>query len=186
MTVARYRDPIDAQVRRTMLEAAGIPAFVADDHLIGMDWLYSAAVGGARLQVQAEDEAAAREWLGADATAELAAVEESREPDVDGDLCPRCGSDRVRESRLLRTTLALSLVSGVPLFAWRNRWVCERCGHVWRMASRPAVTVSDRTREAEEAVRGPRESYALLALFLAALFTVFAIFAILGRPDPSG
>ena len=33
----------------------GITAFVADEHLVTMNWLYSNAVGGVRLRVLAED-----------------------------------------------------------------------------------------------------------------------------------
>ena len=50
-TVARYSLPYEAHLARARLESEGIPAFVADEHTINMQWLYSDALGGVRLQV---------------------------------------------------------------------------------------------------------------------------------------
>ena len=50
-TIGRFSHPLEAQIARARLEAAGIPAFVADEHTINMQWLYSNALGGVRLQV---------------------------------------------------------------------------------------------------------------------------------------
>jgi hypothetical protein len=60
-TIARFSFPFEAQIAKSKLEAMGIPAFVADEHTINMDWLYSNAMGGVRLQVLQEqaDEAIA-------------------------------------------------------------------------------------------------------------------------------
>jgi hypothetical protein len=48
-TVATFSKPEEAHLFRTRLEAAGIPAYVQDEHLIQMDWLYSNAIGGVRV-----------------------------------------------------------------------------------------------------------------------------------------
>ncbi len=37
------------------LEEQGVPAYLANENIIAMDWLLSAAVGGVKLQVAAED-----------------------------------------------------------------------------------------------------------------------------------
>lgn len=50
-TVARFDFPYEAQIARAKLEAAGLPAYVADEHTNNADWLYSQALGGVRLQV---------------------------------------------------------------------------------------------------------------------------------------
>ena len=63
VTVRRYRDLAEAYVGRSLLESAGIPAWIADENLVRMDWFYSNLVGGMRLQVDERDEAAAREIL---------------------------------------------------------------------------------------------------------------------------
>ena len=48
------------------LESAGVNAFVQDENMIQMDWLYSNAIGGVRVQVADEDVAAVREFLAED------------------------------------------------------------------------------------------------------------------------
>lgn len=63
MTVASYRDLPAADLARAALESAGIPAWIQDDNLVRMDWFYSNAIGGIRLQVDATDAEAAREIL---------------------------------------------------------------------------------------------------------------------------
>lgn len=63
VTVASYRDLPNADIARAALESAGIPAWIQDDNLVRMDWFYSNAIGGIRLQVDAADAEAAREIL---------------------------------------------------------------------------------------------------------------------------
>jgi hypothetical protein len=41
VTVRRYRDLAEAYVGRSLLESAGIPAWIADENLVRMDWFYS-------------------------------------------------------------------------------------------------------------------------------------------------
>lgn len=61
VTIERFLDRVDAQVARSRLEAAGIPALLADE---GMGGLFGyALVRGVRLQVPAADEARAAEVL---------------------------------------------------------------------------------------------------------------------------
>lgn len=51
VTISRYSFPHEAHVARALLESEGIPVFLADEHTITMQWLYSNALGGVRLQV---------------------------------------------------------------------------------------------------------------------------------------
>src|SRR5215469_4721541 len=55
VTVRRYRDLTEAFVGRSLLESAGIPVWIADEHLVRMNWFYSNLVGGMRLQVDERD-----------------------------------------------------------------------------------------------------------------------------------
>jgi len=52
--IARYLIPIDAALMRGCLEAAGIPAVLADAHLVQADQLLAPALGGVRILVPAE------------------------------------------------------------------------------------------------------------------------------------
>ncbi len=70
VTIARYSWPYEADLAKAHLQAAGIMAFVTDEFLVNLNWLYSNAVGGVRLQVPEEDADAARELLKQDLSSE--------------------------------------------------------------------------------------------------------------------
>ncbi len=59
ITVASFDQPSEADLVRSMLEAEGIQVSLADDNLIGTDWLYANAVGGVKLNVAASQAEAA-------------------------------------------------------------------------------------------------------------------------------
>jgi hypothetical protein len=62
-TVATYAFGYQAEIARGRLEAEGIRAFLADEFLINLNWLYTNAVGGIRLRVSSADAPLAREIL---------------------------------------------------------------------------------------------------------------------------
>jgi hypothetical protein len=51
VTIGRYSTPYEANMVMSQLESAGLPAFIADEYTIGMNWLYSNALGGVKVQV---------------------------------------------------------------------------------------------------------------------------------------
>ncbi len=55
VTIARFSKPEDAHLLRLRLGAAGIDAYVLDENLIQIDWLFSNAIGGVRVQVAERD-----------------------------------------------------------------------------------------------------------------------------------
>lgn len=71
VTVAVYDMLPDAQIALGRLAAEGVEATLADAHLVQTDWLYSLAVGGIKLQVDAAEETRAREILDTDYSADL-------------------------------------------------------------------------------------------------------------------
>src|SRR5690554_2197838 len=54
VTIATYSFPHEAHLAISRLDAVGIPAYIADEHTITMQWLYSNALGGVKVQVAAE------------------------------------------------------------------------------------------------------------------------------------
>ncbi len=52
--VARFSFPHEAQIARASLESAGIPAIIADEYTISIQWLYSNALGGVKVSVSEE------------------------------------------------------------------------------------------------------------------------------------
>jgi hypothetical protein len=54
-TLASFSQPMGAYLLRARLEGNGIAAFVRDENTIGLDWFYSNAVGGVKIDVSDED-----------------------------------------------------------------------------------------------------------------------------------
>ena len=129
-TIATFSKPEEAHLFRTRLEATGIPAYVQDEHFIQMDWLYSNAIGGVRVQIADEDVEAAREFLANDSP--------QRAPDAVDVVCPNCRSNDTAPDELPRRISFLSLLLfNFPLLFARHRWRCASCHHVFR--SRPTA-----------------------------------------------
>lgn len=130
VTVRRYRDLAEAYVGRSLLESAGIPAWIADENLVRMDWFYSNLVGGMRLQVDEGEEAAAREILeqGVPKTITYGEAETYSQPN-----CPKCGSAEITlgsGTEQGRSLVAL-YVLGIPVPPRQAAWHCEACGAQW-------------------------------------------------------
>ncbi len=91
VTVASFRDPWEAQLFRSRLEAEGIVALVAHQNHIGMNWAYSTALGGVKVQVPDAELAGVREVVARCRAGgfrdDLLAVF----GDLDDPRCPRCG-----------------------------------------------------------------------------------------------
>ncbi len=63
VTVARLHDMEAALVARSVLQAAGIPAFIPEEGLARVAWHYTTALGGVRLMVPARAAEEARTLL---------------------------------------------------------------------------------------------------------------------------
>jgi hypothetical protein len=130
VTVRRYRDLAAAYAGRSLLESAGIPAWIADENLVRMDWFYSNLIGGMRLQVDESKEAAAREILeaGAPETITYGEQEVYVQP-----TCPKCGSAEITLGSATdrgRSLVALYLLA-IPVPQKEAAWHCEACGAQW-------------------------------------------------------
>jgi Putative prokaryotic signal transducing protein len=125
-TIATFSKPEEAHLFRTRLEAAGIPAFVQDENFIQMNWLYSNAIGGVRVQIADDDVDAAKEFLAADSPQPC--------PDSDDVVCPACASNHTAPDELPRRIAFLGmLVVSFPLLFTRHRWRCSSCHHVFKL-----------------------------------------------------
>ena len=132
-TIATFSTPEEAHLFRMRLEAVEIPAFVFDENIVQLDWLYSNAIGGVRVQVNEEDMADAKGFVMAD----------KGEQSNDGDnvVCPSCGSrDIAHEDPLRRAAYALVLFTPLlmllgpfMLSSLRKReWQCRACSHAFK------------------------------------------------------
>lgn len=129
LTVAHFDFPYQAQIALAQLEAEGINAWVADEFTIGMQWLYSNALGGVRLQVEPQQLQRAREILAQDRSADVEAQE-----GCDPLVCPCCGSTRTHYQPVRRRLAFLVFVGlDFPLFPVRNAVHCDACGSLSRL-----------------------------------------------------
>ena len=133
ITIASFDNTEQAELLKDQLEQEGVRAFVADGAIVTLNWLYSNAVGGVKVQVNEADVERARgllEELGAAACAP-AALSPYR--------CPCCGSTKVEFRRVSKTFFMLSLlVLGIPLAFYRPRCHCLACGQNWKREPTPA------------------------------------------------
>jgi len=63
VTICSYSRPYEANIVKSQLESAGIPVFIADEYTIGINWLYSNALGGVKVQVPESLASAAKELI---------------------------------------------------------------------------------------------------------------------------
>jgi hypothetical protein len=144
VTIATFSQPIEAHIYRARLQAEGIPCMLADEHTIGMNWFYSNAIGGVKLQVPEEytDKAQAIVADAYDAEVDWAAVDPCWADDVIDDpqdaeavLCPRCGSAEVQYEKFSRPMVFLSiLLLGIPVPFLSRQWTCASCELRWKVA----------------------------------------------------
>ncbi len=80
VTISTFDNLADAHIAKGRLEAEGIQAKLADAHLVQTDWLYSAALGGIKLQVDEKDAEQARRILHRDHSAVMAELGETPDP----------------------------------------------------------------------------------------------------------
>ncbi len=123
-TIASYSFPHEAHIAKANLEAEGIPAFIADEHTVNMQWLYSNAMGGVRVQVPAQFEERAKEILTEDFSYLL--EEEFGKDEI---VCPKCGSTDVEPYvKGKKPAIVVLLLLGFPLFFLRRGVKCKACG----------------------------------------------------------
>lgn len=125
-TVRAYTMPFEADIARSVLESEDIPSYLMDYHTIYIDWLYSNALGGIKLQVHKEDAALAREVI-------EHALRSGQEQYYSEGSCPVCHSSKTSLVVLGRRWTVLSwLLIGIPLGWQWTRLRCSSCGHKWR------------------------------------------------------
>ncbi len=125
--VASFSFPHEAQIARASLESAGIPAFIADEHTINMQWLYSNALGGVKVLVPMEYVEDAKNILNTDYSAEV-----ETQCGTDAMACPGCGGNNVGpHTKGKRSAFVVFLLLGFPLAFYKHGFKCEDCGRFW-------------------------------------------------------
>ena len=143
ITIATFSHPTEAYVLKTKLDAFGIWSFVADDNTVIMNWLYSNAIGGVKLQVKEADVEQAYQLLGLGGQ-DLEDTADNLD-EGDDEACPSCHSMNIYYNRYnMRLIFASWFLSwlwfvffvgfnggfAVPFF--KRRWKCDDCGYEWK------------------------------------------------------
>lgn len=132
VVVRTFSSVPDAHVARSVLDAAGVPAHLADANIIAADWLYSNAVGGVKLLVPSDrlDEAIALlETPAQDADSSPLGSTDAPHQERSEDICHQCGGDQFEPIKRGRRWAALTwLLVGVPLAPVRRAFRCRQCG----------------------------------------------------------
>jgi len=128
VTIGSYSTPYEANMVKSQLESAGIPVFIADEYTIGMNWMYSNALGRVKVQVPESLAAEAQELLASE-------VETSTTQDLStaAASCPKCGSKNIRDFLDKRSSFLTWLLLGFPLLVPSKKKRCSDCNHYWRL-----------------------------------------------------
>ena len=127
VTVKTFSSAWEADLAKTQLEACGIEAFILDSQTISVNWLFSNAIGGIKLQVFEEQVMEAKEVL-------LKNAEGLEETIVeDKIICPQSESEKVTSVNWERRwSLVSILLLGFPIFYPRDKYLCQDCGSKWK------------------------------------------------------
>ena len=113
--VERFTSIGEAEAAVSALEAGGVEATLFDDVVVGLDWMYSNAVGGIKLVIREEDYDAAADILDlqAEEAQQTAEDEESPEPVPEETLrCPACGLETIATLPKVRIFVCLAVLIG--------------------------------------------------------------------------
>jgi hypothetical protein len=126
--VASFRDAYQAHILKGALEASGIPAYIQDEQLATINWMYSQAIGGVKVYVPEEFFEKAIQLI------EEIKVGNGLEKALEDeagilDLCPNCGSKSLEPTRYSLWSLIPIILTWTPFFLGRKKWQCKVCGH---------------------------------------------------------
>jgi hypothetical protein len=126
--IDRFRDVTAAQLAQGALQSAGIDAVLRDENLIRLDWFYSNAIGGIRLEVDRENVEAATQILNQEVPASFEADGE----EFHRALCPACQSPQTQYETLNKPLSVTAMWLGFPIPVPKGKWHCEACGLDWK------------------------------------------------------
>jgi len=131
VNISSYRDLQDAYLAKGKLESEGIKVFLKNEYTIGVQWLYSGALGGVKLDVPKSQAQQALDILREDKSEEI--IKQSNNRNIkNNDVCPICKSTNIQYYERSRKFGALTLLTGIPLILFGKRYKCLDCNHKWK------------------------------------------------------
>lgn len=128
VTLRKFRDLPEALLAKGCLESAGIESCLVDDNMVRLDWFWSNLMGGIKLQVGAEDAAAANSILDQPIPEnfDVPGIGEYEQP-----RCPKCQSLDVTFQELDQSVAYVSAYFNLPIPLRRRAWRCHTCRAEW-------------------------------------------------------
>lgn len=151
ITVGTFGEVYQAHMFRTFLAENNIESFIADEHIVTANWLYTNAIGGLRVSVRHVDAPTARQLLNEHQQmlrgevepidwgainpewADDALPEDKNSTKPNKYACPKCACTQAHYEAFDRRLVFFSiLLLGIPLPFLSRTWICDRCGHRWK------------------------------------------------------
>ncbi|MES2765537.1 MAG: DUF2007 domain-containing protein [Bacteroidota bacterium] len=133
VTLARFSNPVEANIAKGKLEDAEIPVFLQDEMTVGMQWSLSNAVGGIKMQVLQEDYEQAVELLKDDENIDFSENTVELQTAKGKYVCPLCNSTNTWKDKISTRAFWLSwLLLGFPLPFMKREYQCFDCGAKWK------------------------------------------------------
>jgi|SRR5690625_487052 len=129
--IASYSKPEDAHLAASFLNGNGIFATIRDEHIVNLNWFYSNAVGGVKVEVSEYDFEEALELL------RLSKKEKGFI------VCPHCGSGNVRIRELNLITGICLAIGGFILPIGSKNVDCGDCKASFRLKALKTEQGSD-------------------------------------------
>ena len=132
VTIGSYSTAYEANLVRSELEAFGLDASLLDAGTVNLNWLWSNALGGVKVQVPESELEDARRILALEpSNDEDGPAAEETAPAV----CPNCGSRDVAYLLDKRGCFLTWLLFSLPLVPALSKLRCAHCGRRWKLAS---------------------------------------------------
>lgn len=135
VTLEVYDNYVSAHIVKSRLEHEGIMSYIKDEQTVTMNWMWSNAIGGIKLQVLKSDEARARELLAADEVVYEASIEhdayrteDKSQFDPNNKICIYCGSKNTKAETYRKDwAYTFMLLLGFPIAVKSDKWHCFNC-----------------------------------------------------------
>ena len=129
VTVGWFSNPLFAWMLRNKLVDEGLDAFVQDDFVATMNWLYTTAIGGIKVQVPYEQLHQAKEVISRDYSQVFSSLPRTT-TDAELPRCSSCGSSEIHEEQVaVRLFFLVWMVIGLPFPFISSAIECYDCGH---------------------------------------------------------
>lgn len=127
---------ITAEIIKGRLAEDGIMASIKDEHTVTMNWMWSQALGGIKLLVDANEYERANELLTSyeeafEAKQDAPAYDEPYDEQLDPNnrVCIHCGSKNTKLQTINKTwAYSTLLFLGFPIKVKEDKWHCFHCG----------------------------------------------------------